>query len=233
MTRGEYRPETMQFKPDGEVPNSRFPVLLYRGAVAAEPGADLTDAVEATFRRHDWLNNWRELGVYDYPHFHTPTPRPTRVLGMARGRIELRLGGRGGAVVTLTAGDVLVLPAGTSHTRLGHSADSWMARSALSRRPGLGPDPRRRVDRGRGPARRQAHRQPADPVPRPRHRRPNDRLARGPAHLRHPLLIIRARRGEGRTARSIASAPSACRLWPRPASRIERQSVIAPATSAA
>jgi uncharacterized protein YjlB len=117
------RLETMSFKPTGRVPNSRYPVLLYRGAVAPEGGGDLADAIEATFRRHDWLNNWRELGVYDYCHFHSTTHE---ALGMARGQITLRLGGGGGSVVTLMAGDVLVLPAGTSHIRLKHSPDSWM-----------------------------------------------------------------------------------------------------------
>jgi uncharacterized protein YjlB len=117
------RLETLQFKPNGRVPNSRFPVLLYRGAVTADAGVDLADAIEETFRRHDWLNNWRELGVYDYYHFHSTTHE---VLGMARGQITLRLGGEGGTVVELTAGDVLVLPAGTSHTRLDNSADSHM-----------------------------------------------------------------------------------------------------------
>jgi uncharacterized protein YjlB len=117
------RLETLNFKPNGRVPNSRFPVLLYRGAVAPVAGGDLADAIEATFRRHDWLNNWRELGVYDYYHFHSTTHE---ALGMARGQITLRLGGAGGTVVELTSGDVLVLPAGTSHTRLEHSGDSWM-----------------------------------------------------------------------------------------------------------
>ncbi|QEH34559.1 hypothetical protein OJF2_31000 [Aquisphaera giovannonii] len=119
------RPETLQFKPNGRVPNSRFPVLLYRGGVSQAPGAggDLADAIEATFRRNDWLNNWRELGVYDYYHYHSTTHE---ALGMARGRITLRLGGEGGTVVELTAGDVLVLPAGTSHNRLACSSDSWM-----------------------------------------------------------------------------------------------------------
>jgi uncharacterized protein YjlB len=84
---------------------------------------DLADAIEETFRRHDWLNNWRELGVYDYYHFHSTTHE---ALGMARGEITLRLGGEGGTVVKLTAGDVLVLPAGTSHTRLANSSDSQM-----------------------------------------------------------------------------------------------------------
>ncbi|MCA1685915.1 MAG: hypothetical protein LC745_07980, partial [Planctomycetia bacterium] len=58
-----------------------------------------------------------------YYHFHSTTHE---ALGMARGHITLGLGGEGGTVVELTAGDVLVLPAGTSHTRLGHSADSRM-----------------------------------------------------------------------------------------------------------
>jgi sulfopropanediol 3-dehydrogenase len=117
------RVETLQFRPIGRVPNSRFPVLIHRVAVASGPGMDLADAIEATFRRHGWLNNWRELGVYDYPHYHSTTHE---ALGMARGEITLGLGGEGGTVVKLSAGDVLVLPAGTSHTRLDHSGDSLM-----------------------------------------------------------------------------------------------------------
>ena len=85
------RLETLQFKPNGRVPNSRFPVLIHRAAVTADAGVDLADAIEATFRRHDWLNNWRELGVYDYYHFHSTTHE---VLGMARGQITLRPGRR-------------------------------------------------------------------------------------------------------------------------------------------
>ena len=123
MPAQNYRLETLQFKPNGRVPNSRYPVLIHRAGVTAPAAADLPDVMEETFRRHDWLNNWRELGVYDYYHFHSTTHE---VLGMARGRITLQLGGEGGTVVELTAGDVLVLPAGTSHTRLAHSADSHM-----------------------------------------------------------------------------------------------------------
>lgn len=117
------RPETLHFKPNGRVPNSRYPVLIYRAVVKAAAGEDLADAIEATFRRHDWLNNWRELGVYDYYHFHSTTHE---ALGMARGEITLVLGGDGGTVVKLTAGDVVVLPAGTSHTRIANSSDSQM-----------------------------------------------------------------------------------------------------------
>jgi len=117
------RLETLYFKPNGRVPNSRFPVLIHRGAIKAADGVDLADAIEATFRRNDWLNNWRELGVYDYYHFHSTSHE---VLGMARGTITLQLGGEGGTIVKLTPGDVVVLPAGTSHTRLENSSDSHM-----------------------------------------------------------------------------------------------------------
>ena len=86
------RPETLHFKPNGRVPNSRFPVLLYRGAVAPDASGDLADAIEATFRRHDWLNNWRELGVYDYDHFHSTTHEPA---GDSARADPLRLGGEG------------------------------------------------------------------------------------------------------------------------------------------
>jgi len=79
--------------------------------------------IYARFRRNDWLNNWRELGVYDYFHYHSTSHE---VLGMARGSITLRLGGEGGTVLTMRPGDVLVLPAGTSHTRLDNSPDSHM-----------------------------------------------------------------------------------------------------------
>jgi uncharacterized protein YjlB len=123
MTELHPRLETLQFKPNGRVPNSRFPVLIHRGAVTAAAGVDLADVIEETFQRHDWLNNWRELGVYDYNHFHSTSHE---ALGMARGHITLRLGGEGGAIVNLNAGDILVLPAGTSHIRLDNSSDSQM-----------------------------------------------------------------------------------------------------------
>jgi uncharacterized protein YjlB len=117
------RLETLNFKPTAKVPNSRFPVLIYRGAISASAGGSIADALEATFRKHDWLNNWRELGVYDYHHYHSTTHE---VLGMARGKITLELGGKGGTIVELAPGDVVVLPAGTSHTRLSNSPDSHM-----------------------------------------------------------------------------------------------------------
>jgi uncharacterized protein YjlB len=57
MTEDGYRPETLSSSPNGMVPNSRLPVLIYRDAVKADQDTDLASAIEASFRRHNWLNN--------------------------------------------------------------------------------------------------------------------------------------------------------------------------------
>jgi uncharacterized protein YjlB len=123
MAEGGPRLETLQLKPNGVVPNSRLPVLIYRGAMKAVAGDDLTDVVEATFRRHNWLNNWREPAVYSYYHYHSTTHE---ALGIARGYSQLRLGGAGGPEVKLSAGDVIVMPAGVSHIQIGESSDLFI-----------------------------------------------------------------------------------------------------------
>lgn len=111
-------PETLYFGPDGRVPNHpRYPVLLYR-AVLTE-GDDLAAAFERLFSRHGWPPRWRD-GVYPYHHYHADTHE---AFGIAAGQARLRLGGAQGADVEIRAGDVLVLPAGTSHCGVSASDD--------------------------------------------------------------------------------------------------------------
>ena len=183
MAQGGPRLETMHFRPEGRVPNSRFPVLLYPSAVACEAGGDVTDAVEATFQRHDWLNNWARAGRVRLSPLPLDGPRGPRHgpgcgSSFGWGRRRGRLGTLVGRRCARPAGRDVAYPAG----QLARFVDG----RRLSRRPRLGPDPRRRGKRGRRPARRQVHRQPADPEPRPRHRRADDALARG---AREPTAI--------------------------------------------
>ncbi|RYC31627.1 cupin [Lichenibacterium minor] len=106
--------DALHFAPSGRVPNSALPVLVHRGALAPDAPAQ---AHEALFMRHGWTGAWRN-GVYPFHHFHATAHE---VLGICGGRATLRLGGEGGRDVAVAAGDVLVLPAGTGHRRVGAS----------------------------------------------------------------------------------------------------------------
>ncbi len=109
--------ETLELGPGGDVPNSPLPVLLYR---AAFPSADGRAArIERAFDEHGWRGLWRN-GIFAYHHFHD---NAHEVLGIAQGHAVVQLGGAAGPVVTLQAGDAVVLPAGTGHKRLAASPD--------------------------------------------------------------------------------------------------------------
>ncbi|MDC7831302.1 cupin domain-containing protein [Pseudomonas benzopyrenica] len=114
---GTGQPEHLYFADDGVIPNSRLPVPLYR-QVPLE-GTDRAAALERLFADNAWPPQWR-YGVYDYQHYH---PNAHEALGVARGQARLRLGGEQGQDVAVTAGDVVVLPAGTGHRNLESSAD--------------------------------------------------------------------------------------------------------------
>ncbi len=109
--------ETLKLEPAADVPNSPLPVLLYRGAFAAEAG--LAERLERLFRANGWGGIWHD-GIFPYQHFHDDAHE---VLGIARGEARVQLGGAEGPLVTVRAGDVVVLPAGTGHKRLSASAD--------------------------------------------------------------------------------------------------------------
>jgi uncharacterized protein YjlB len=110
--------ESFVLSDDGTFPNNRLPVMLYRRAVAHE-GHDPAASFEETFRGNGWEGLWRN-GIFDFPHYHAATHE---VLGCARGRVRVQLGGPNGREIEFHAGDVVVLPAGTAHMNLGHSDD--------------------------------------------------------------------------------------------------------------
>jgi len=109
-------PEEFLFKDDGMFPNSALPLLLYRQAFTAE-AEDLASVIEQRFAENDWTNSWRN-GVYSFAHYHSTTHE---ALGVYCGSAILRLGGELGKNVAVHAGDVIVIPTGVAHRKMGSS----------------------------------------------------------------------------------------------------------------
>jgi uncharacterized protein YjlB len=110
-------PEAVWFEDDGGIPNNPgLPALVYRGVagVAGDP-----DACERLFAGHGWGGLWRD-GIYPFHHYHSTAHE---ALGLARGWARVLLGGPRGREFTLSAGDIVVLPAGTGHCNAGASDD--------------------------------------------------------------------------------------------------------------
>src|SRR3954471_10572520 len=112
---GRADPETHFFADDGVFPNSRLPVLIYRGVLETPDAA----VFERMFEANGWSSSWRN-GLYSVHHYHSTAHE---VLGLYGGRVNARLGGERGRSVTLRAGDVVVIPAGVAHKNDGASAD--------------------------------------------------------------------------------------------------------------
>lgn len=109
-----------RFKDDGVVPNHpKWPLILYRGAVALPDAFDPAAVFEELFAGNDWGRSWRN-GIYDFVHYHSQIHE---VLGIARGEAQVQFGGLNGRKLMVKAGDVAILPAGTGHQRLAASGD--------------------------------------------------------------------------------------------------------------
>lgn len=110
-------PETFLLMAGPDVPNNPdLPVVVYRRLVGRHAAID---KFEKAFARAGWAGVWRN-GIYSYHHFHTMAHE---VLGIARGRVTVHLGGINGRLIDLMAGDMVVLPAGTGHRNAGSSPD--------------------------------------------------------------------------------------------------------------
>ena len=109
--------EFLNFGVDAGIPNNpNLAVVLRRGIDAI---VDAPEACEELFARNGWVGTWRN-GIFAFHHFHS---NAHEVLGIVSGSARVLLGGPGGTEVTLAAGDVVVLPAGTGHKRESGAAD--------------------------------------------------------------------------------------------------------------
>lgn len=106
---------TYYFADDGRIPNHpSLPLILYSGALKEK-----LDHIEAVFNNNTWRNSWTN-GVYGYHHYHS---NAHEVLGVQSGSATIQAGGEHGKNLTIHAGDIIILPAGTGHKRLHTSPD--------------------------------------------------------------------------------------------------------------
>ena len=93
---------------DGSIPNNpELPLLVYRQAVDL-PDGDPATVFEALFTANGWPAAWRN-GIHPFHHFHSTAHE---VLGVYRGTATARFGGEDGVDLTVSAGDVVIIPAG-------------------------------------------------------------------------------------------------------------------------
>lgn len=114
----DLKPEEFVFKSDGIIPNGRLPLLVYRNAFS-ERGNSGAEWLEHTFKANNWYNSWR-WGIYPFHHYHSNTHE---VLGVFQGSAEVHMGGSKGKKMKISAGDILIIPAGVGHKCLSHSDD--------------------------------------------------------------------------------------------------------------
>ena len=79
--------ETFIFAPDGDIPNSSLPLVLYRHALP--PELQTPGGCQAIFARNQWRGNWVN-GIFDYWHFHVTGHE---VLGCVAGSADVGFGG--------------------------------------------------------------------------------------------------------------------------------------------
>jgi len=110
----ESDPATIYFKDDGKIPNSKYPLIIYKNAFTAR-GRQGANWLEDKFASNNWTNSWRN-GIYNFHHYHSTSHE---VLGIYSGGAKVHLGGEQGERVDVEAGDIIIIPAGVGHKNLG------------------------------------------------------------------------------------------------------------------
>ena len=111
--------DTVLLTDNGSIPNNpRLALLHYKQAVDL-PDVGAPELFEELFTANGWPAVWRN-GIYAFHHYHSTAHE---ALGIYAGSATALLGGAGGVEVTVTAGDVVIIPAGVGHKCLSKSDD--------------------------------------------------------------------------------------------------------------
>ena len=106
------------FKPDGHVPNSPLPVVVYKNAIdfTTTNLEEAKSAIGKLARRHGWYLDWAEAdAVFQKTHYHSTAHE---VLIVFDGIAKIKLGGKYGSSQCLQKGDMIFIPAGVGHMRI-------------------------------------------------------------------------------------------------------------------
>lgn len=111
--------EAILLTDDGVFPNNdKLPLLLYHNSLPSAARDDPA-VVQTLFTGRGWTGSWVN-GIYGFHHYHSTSHE---VLAICAGHAEVQFGGPNGITTNVSAGDVVVIPAGVAHKNLGSSSD--------------------------------------------------------------------------------------------------------------
>src|SRR6202035_1546881 len=97
------RIQKIHFPKTADVPKSALPVLILRGVLSLHATGNAA-IFRKRFKENGWTGLWTDT-IYDYTHFHS---NRHEVLGIAAGKVALRIGGEAGSLFRLKAGDMIL-----------------------------------------------------------------------------------------------------------------------------
>lgn len=108
--------EVKRYRDDGIIPNSRLPIVLYKGAIDIQNPLKIEDKLRRHVEERGWRLEWT-WRIYKFTHWHSTAHE---CLVCISGSAIVRLGGpRIGGEHKLTPGSALMIPAGVAHRNIG------------------------------------------------------------------------------------------------------------------
>ncbi|KTC87685.1 cupin domain-containing protein [Legionella drozanskii] len=95
--------------------NPNYPLLIYKQVFSA--GNETPKEIQTRLERNNWDQSWID-SIYDFHHYHSSTHE---VLVIISGDGQVQFGGEQGSTHTISAGDVVIIPAGVAHKSLNLS----------------------------------------------------------------------------------------------------------------